>query len=50
MTSKNKTPSKDWLKYCVTSKAKSRIRAFVQEEERKRALEIGADLLGKRIP
>jgi GTP diphosphokinase / guanosine-3',5'-bis(diphosphate) 3'-diphosphatase len=49
MTSKNKTPSKDWLKYCVTSKAKSRIRAFVQEEERKRAREIGADLLEKEF-
>ncbi len=49
LTSKNKTPSKDWLKYCVTSKAKSRIRAFVQEEERKRAREIGADLLEKEF-
>jgi guanosine-3',5'-bis(diphosphate) 3'-pyrophosphohydrolase len=49
MTSKNKTPSKDWLKYCVTSKAKSRIRAFVQDEERKRAREIGADLLEKEF-
>jgi len=49
MTSKNKTPSKDWLKYCVTSKAKSRIRAFIQEEERKRAREIGADLLEKEM-
>lgn len=49
LTSKNKTPSKDWLKYCVTSKAKSKIRAFVQEEERKRAREIGADLLEKEF-
>jgi GTP pyrophosphokinase len=49
LTAKNKTPSKDWLKYCVTSKAKSRIRAFVQEEERKRAREIGADLLEKEF-
>ncbi len=49
ITSKNKTPSKDWLKHCVTSKAKSRIRAFIQEEERKRAREIGADLLEKEF-
>ncbi|MCJ8275512.1 MAG: bifunctional (p)ppGpp synthetase/guanosine-3',5'-bis(diphosphate) 3'-pyrophosphohydrolase, partial [Bdellovibrionales bacterium] len=49
LTSKNKTPSKDWLKYCVTSKAKSKIRAFVQEEERKRARQIGADLLEKEF-
>jgi GTP diphosphokinase / guanosine-3',5'-bis(diphosphate) 3'-diphosphatase len=49
ITAKNKTPSKDWLKYCVTSKAKSRIRAFIQEEERKRAREIGSDLLEKEF-
>ncbi|MEM7647073.1 MAG: TGS domain-containing protein, partial [Pseudomonadota bacterium] len=49
LTSKNKTPSKDWLKYCVTSKAKSKIRAFVQEEERKRAREIGSDILEKEF-
>ena len=49
ITSKNRTPSKDWLKYCVTSKAKAKIRAFVQEEERKRACEIGATLLEKEF-
>ncbi|MCB0378977.1 MAG: bifunctional (p)ppGpp synthetase/guanosine-3',5'-bis(diphosphate) 3'-pyrophosphohydrolase [Bdellovibrionales bacterium] len=49
LTSKNKTPSKDWLKYCVTSKAKSKIRSFVQEEERKRARQIGQDLLEKEF-
>jgi len=48
-TSKNQTPSKDWLKFCVTSKAKSKIRAFVQEEERKRARQIGQDLLEKEF-
>ena len=49
LTSKNKTPSRDWLKHCVTSKAKSRIRAFIQGEERKRAREIGVDLLEKEF-
>lgn len=49
LTAKNKSPSKDWLKFCVTSKAKSKIRAFVQEEERKRARQIGVELLEKEF-
>lgn len=49
MTSKTRSPSKDWLKFCVTSKAKSRIRAFIQNEERKKALEIGRELLEKEF-
>lgn len=49
ITSKTQTPSKDWLKYCVTSKAKSRIRAFIQKKERERALTIGKELLEKEF-
>ena len=45
ITSKNQTPSKDWLKYCVTSKAKSRIRNHVKTEQRKRAKDLGMELL-----
>lgn len=47
MTSKTQTPSKDWLKYCVTTKAKSKIRQFVKTEQRKRALELGREMLEK---
>lgn len=47
ITSKNQTPSKDWLNYCVTSKATNKIRHFVKEEQRKRSLEIGRGLLEK---
>jgi GTP diphosphokinase / guanosine-3',5'-bis(diphosphate) 3'-diphosphatase len=49
MTSKTRSPSKDWLKFCVTSKAKARIRAFIQNEERKKAMEIGRELLEKEF-
>jgi GTP diphosphokinase / guanosine-3',5'-bis(diphosphate) 3'-diphosphatase len=49
ITSKTRSPAKDWLKFCVTSKAKSRIRAFIQNEERKKALEIGRELLEKEF-
>jgi GTP pyrophosphokinase len=47
ITSKSQWPSKDWLKSCITTKAKSKIRAFVKAEERKRAQEIGQDMLDK---
>jgi GTP pyrophosphokinase len=45
ITSKTQTPSKDWLKICVTTRAKSKIRAFVKAEQRKRALEMGREML-----
>jgi len=49
ITSKTRTPSKDWLKFCVTSKAKNKIRAYIQVEERKKALQIGEELLEKEF-
>lgn len=47
ITSKTQTPSKDWLKICVTTKAKSKIRQFVKVEQRKRALELGREMMEK---
>jgi GTP pyrophosphokinase len=47
ITSKSQTPSKDWLKSCVTTRAKSKIRQFVKTESRKRALELGKEMLEK---
>ena len=49
MTSKTQMPSKDWLKFVVTNKAKSKIRQFVKEEQRKRSLTLGKDLLEKEF-
>jgi GTP pyrophosphokinase len=49
ITSKTRTPSKDWLKFCVTSKAKNKIRSYIQVEERKKALQIGEELLEKEF-
>ncbi len=45
ITSKNQHPSKDWLKFCVTTRAKSKIRAHVKAEQRKRAMQLGQELL-----
>ena len=49
ITSKTQTPSKDWLKSCVTTKAKSKIRQFVKTEARKRAFELGREILDKSM-
>ncbi|MNJ98545.1 GTP pyrophosphokinase [compost metagenome] len=49
MTSKTQMPSKDWLKFVVTNKAKSKIRAFVKEEQRRRALMLGKELVEKEF-
>ncbi|MCM2280639.1 MAG: bifunctional (p)ppGpp synthetase/guanosine-3',5'-bis(diphosphate) 3'-pyrophosphohydrolase [Bdellovibrionaceae bacterium] len=49
ITSTHQQPSKDWLKFVVTTRAKSKIRAFVKNEERKRALELGRELLEKEF-
>ena len=47
ITSKTQQPSKDWLKSCVTPRAKSKIRQFVKTEERKRAHDLGKEMLDK---
>lgn len=49
ITSKTQTPSKDWLKFVVTNKAKSKIRQFVKEEQRKNAINIGKDMVEKEF-
>jgi GTP diphosphokinase / guanosine-3',5'-bis(diphosphate) 3'-diphosphatase len=47
ITGANQKPSKDWLKFCITNRAKSKIRSFVKEEQRKRSIELGRELLEK---
>ena len=47
ITSAHQQPSKDWLKFSVTTRAKSKIRWFVKNEQRKRALELGREILEK---
>jgi GTP diphosphokinase / guanosine-3',5'-bis(diphosphate) 3'-diphosphatase len=48
LTSKNQTPNPDWEKFAVTHKAKSHIRRWIKEEQRK-AIEEGKDLWEKRV-
>lgn len=49
ITSKTQVPSKDWLKICVTNKAKTKIRAYVKEEQRKRSLALGKELMEREF-
>lgn len=49
LTSKTQKPSKDWLKICVTTRAKSKIRAFVKEEQRRLSQILGRELVEKEF-
>lgn len=49
LTSKTQNPSKDWLKHCKTSRAKSKIRWYVQNEERKKSLALGKEIAEKEL-
>ncbi len=49
VTSNTQKPSKDWLKMCVTNRAKSKIRLFVKEEQRLSSLLLGKDLVEKEF-
>ncbi|MBR5177155.1 MAG: bifunctional (p)ppGpp synthetase/guanosine-3',5'-bis(diphosphate) 3'-pyrophosphohydrolase [Bacteroidales bacterium] len=48
MSGKNQKPSPDWLSFVVTSKARSRIKRELDEEEYKKAA-AGRELLGRRL-
>lgn len=45
ITDKNSHPSKDWLKFVMTSSAKSKIRSYIKKQERDTAKTIGRDIL-----
>jgi guanosine-3',5'-bis(diphosphate) 3'-pyrophosphohydrolase len=49
ITSKNHHPSKDWLEFVATSRARSRIGTYLRAEERKHAIKLGRDLLEKEL-
>jgi guanosine-3',5'-bis(diphosphate) 3'-pyrophosphohydrolase len=49
LTSANQKPSKDWLKFVVTSRAKTKIRHFIRLEQRERSGHLGRDLLGREL-
>ncbi|MEE9495832.1 MAG: bifunctional (p)ppGpp synthetase/guanosine-3',5'-bis(diphosphate) 3'-pyrophosphohydrolase, partial [Desulfobacterales bacterium] len=46
-TSKNHHPSKDWLKYVKTVKARSKIRHWIKTQEKERSISLGREMLEK---
>ena len=46
-TSKNHHPSKDWLKFVKTVKARSKIRHWIKTQEKQRSLTLGREMLDK---
>jgi len=49
VTSQTHGPSRDWLKFVKTQRAKSRIKQWIRIEERKKSLAFGEELLEKAL-
>ncbi len=49
LTSPHQKPSKDWLNFIVTSKARSKIRSFLRSEQREKSKKLGRDLLMQEL-
>ncbi len=49
LTSAHQTPSKDWLSFVKTSKARNKIRNWIKTEQREKSIEIGRELLEKEL-
>ncbi len=47
MTTPNSKPSRDWLNYVITAKARNRIRHWISEQQRVESVELGRKLLEK---
>jgi len=49
LTNPNRNPSRDWLNFVTTSRAKSKIRHWLNTQQKQRATEIGRRLLDKEL-
>ena len=49
LTQPGHTPSRDWLNFVVTSRARNKIRHFIHAEEKSRSLELGRRLFDKEV-
>ena len=47
MTTPNSKPSRDWLNYVITAKARNRVRHWISEQQRVESIELGRKLLEK---
>jgi len=49
ITSKNHTPSADWLEFVQTSKARNKVRAWIKTQQRQRSIELGRDICDREF-
>jgi GTP pyrophosphokinase len=49
LTSGAHRPSKDWLRFAVTSRAKNRIRQWIKTEEREKSIILGKEIIEKQF-
>src|SRR6202165_5146240 len=49
LTTPNARPNKDWLPFVRTSRAQSKIRSFIKNQQRERSIDIGRDLLEREF-
>ena len=49
LSSKSQTPNYGWLKFAVTSKARSQIRRYINKQEREESIKIGNEILIKSL-
>ena len=49
LTSAKQHPSKDWLEFVVTGRARSRIRSILRTEQHRRSIELGKELLERAV-
>ncbi|MCX6129669.1 MAG: bifunctional (p)ppGpp synthetase/guanosine-3',5'-bis(diphosphate) 3'-pyrophosphohydrolase [Proteobacteria bacterium] len=49
LTSPHQKPSKDWLNFVITTKARNKIRSFLRSEQREKSRKLGRDLLMQEL-
>jgi GTP diphosphokinase / guanosine-3',5'-bis(diphosphate) 3'-diphosphatase len=49
ITAERQTPGKDWANFCVTARAKSRIRQWLRQQQADRSRELGIQLLDREL-
>ncbi|MEO2167667.1 MAG: bifunctional (p)ppGpp synthetase/guanosine-3',5'-bis(diphosphate) 3'-pyrophosphohydrolase, partial [bacterium] len=49
ITTRTQTPSRDWLKFVKTPRAKERIRAWIKSQQASRSLEVGHEILARDL-
>lgn len=48
-TSPNHTPNRDWLRWVVTSRARTKIKAWIKAEQKERSIAMGRDLCTREL-